>query len=133
MQKEDKETVLVAVGTTQFEDLIKAVDTEEFGKVLLEKGYTKLLIQFGPKGQYVPHRLEELCSSHSDFKDKLNVESFRITPNFEQVLKSASLVISHAGNHALRNMFCTFLCFFQRFWHYPGRVAVIEAHDYCCK
>lgn len=38
-------SVFVTVGTTKFDALIAAVDTEAVGKALLAKGYTELIMQ----------------------------------------------------------------------------------------
>lgn len=39
--------ILVTVGTTKFDNLIKAVDTEEFHEAALKLGYTYMYIQYG--------------------------------------------------------------------------------------
>ena len=49
-------TVFVTVGTTCFDALVKAVDTQEFKKELSARGYTHLLIQMG-RGSYFPKKV----------------------------------------------------------------------------
>lgn len=51
-----KKTVFVTVGTTSFDTLVKAVDTEQVKAELLGKGYTNLLIQMG-RGSYIPSKV----------------------------------------------------------------------------
>ena len=57
-------TVFVTVGTTHFDELIRAVDSMEFAQALLLRGYSSLIIQAGsgssltPEGRgYRPHIL----------------------------------------------------------------------------
>lgn len=40
-------TVLVTVGSTKFDELIKAVDNERVADALVAKGYDKLILQVG--------------------------------------------------------------------------------------
>lgn len=49
-------TVFVTVGTTCFDALVKAVDTQEFKSELSARGYTQLLIQMG-RGSYIPTKV----------------------------------------------------------------------------
>lgn len=49
-------TVFVTVGTTSFDALVSAVDTENFKKELYARGYTHLLIQMG-RGSYIPQKV----------------------------------------------------------------------------
>jgi beta-1,4-N-acetylglucosaminyltransferase len=59
MADTERRTVLVTVGTTCFDALVKAVDSPEMKEALLEKGYTDLLIQMG-RGTYVPSKVSGL-------------------------------------------------------------------------
>ena len=106
MSKEsERRSVLVVVGTTKFEDLIKAVSEKRFQKVpehlkpfktslipqlLFSKGYTHLSIQVG-HGEYTP--------DDSDNDGGLMVEWFRFKPTLADDMSAASLIISHGGNH----------------------------------
>lgn len=56
---ESRRTVFVTVGTTSFDSLIKAVDTQEVKDQLSRKGYTHLLIQMG-RGVYIPTKVIEI-------------------------------------------------------------------------
>lgn len=65
--KNSKRVVFVTVGTTLFDALVRAVDTQEVRQELYAKGYTHLLIQIG-RGSYIPARVFEfwLCY-HTNF------------------------------------------------------------------
>ncbi|KAL9235059.1 hypothetical protein vseg_009858 [Gypsophila vaccaria] len=88
-----KRVVFVTVGTTLFDALVRAVDTPEVKKELYAKGYTHLLIQIG-RGSYVPSR-----STGED--GSIAVDYFTFSTSIADSLKSASLVISHAGSGSI--------------------------------
>ncbi|GAB2228941.1 hypothetical protein Droror1_Dr00023075 [Drosera rotundifolia] len=88
-----KRIVFVTVGTTLFDALVREVDTPEVKKELYAKGYTHLLIQIG-RGSYIPSR-----SSGED--GSLAVDYFTFSSSIADSLKSASLVISHAGSGSI--------------------------------
>ena len=46
---------MIAVGSTQFEELIEAIDCPKFYEILINVGITGLLVQTG-KGSYLPSR-----------------------------------------------------------------------------
>lgn len=52
----EKRVVFVTVGTTCFDALVKAVDTQDVKNELFKKGYTDILIQMG-RGSYIPARV----------------------------------------------------------------------------
>ncbi|KAK2984076.1 hypothetical protein RJ640_028540 [Escallonia rubra] len=86
-------TVFVTVGTTSFDTLVRAVDTREVKEELSKKGYTHLLIQMG-RGSYIPHK-----STGED--GSLTVDYFTFSSSIADNLRSASLVISHAGSGSI--------------------------------
>lgn len=51
-----KKVVFVTVGTTCFDSLVRAVDTQEVREALFKKGYTHLVIQMG-RGTYIPTKV----------------------------------------------------------------------------
>lgn len=51
-----KKVAFVTVGTTCFDSLVNAVDTNEVKEALFRKGYTHLLIQMG-RGSYIPTKV----------------------------------------------------------------------------
>ncbi|KAA8536889.1 hypothetical protein F0562_029367 [Nyssa sinensis] len=85
--------VFVTVGTTCFDTLVRAVDTKEVKEALSLKGYTHLLIQMG-RGSYVPTK-----SNGED--GSLVVDYFTFSSSIADSLRSASLVISHAGSGSI--------------------------------
>ncbi|XP_045818430.1 UDP-N-acetylglucosamine transferase subunit ALG13 homolog [Trifolium pratense] len=87
-----RRVVFVTVGTTSFDALVKAVDSENVKKELLVKGYTHLLIQMG-RGSYVPTK--------SEGDGSLVVDYFTFSSSIADHLRSASLVISHAGSGSI--------------------------------
>ncbi|KAK9691869.1 hypothetical protein RND81_09G225500 [Saponaria officinalis] len=88
-----KRVVFVTVGTTLFDALVRSVDTPEVKQELYAKGYTHLLIQIG-RGSYIPSR-----STGED--GSLAVDYFTFSSSIADSLKSASLVISHAGSGSI--------------------------------
>ncbi|KAL5716643.1 N-acetylglucosaminyldiphosphodolichol N-acetylglucosaminyltransferase [Ranunculus cassubicifolius] len=85
-------SVFVTVGTTSFDALVKTVDTQEVKEKLYSKGYTRLLIQMG-RGSFIPTKSGE----HGG----LVVDYFTFSSSIADYLKSASLVISHAGSGSI--------------------------------
>ncbi|KAK9078924.1 hypothetical protein SSX86_002983 [Deinandra increscens subsp. villosa] len=90
---ESKRTVFVTVGTTSFDSLVRTVDSDQVKEALLEKGYTHLVIQMG-RGSYIPKK-----SSGED--GSLVVDYFTFSSSIADYLRSASLVISHAGSGSI--------------------------------
>lgn len=89
-------SVLVTVGSTKFDDLIKAVDSHTFAQALLGFGFTTLIIQ---KGSGVGLRNLLRHNQKEGVTDTgLAVECFDFKPSMQQRLKQAALVISHAGS-----------------------------------
>ena len=52
-----KRMVFVTVGTTSFDALVRAIDTNEVKEELCRRGYTHLLIQIG-RGKYTPSKVK---------------------------------------------------------------------------
>ncbi|KVI10649.1 Glycosyl transferase, family 28, C-terminal, partial [Cynara cardunculus var. scolymus] len=90
---ESKRIVFVTVGTTSFDSLVRTVDTDQVKKELSKKGYTHLIIQMG-RGSYIPNK-----SSGED--GSLVVDYFTFSSSIADYLRSASLVISHAGSGSI--------------------------------
>ncbi|XAR52342.1 N-acetylglucosaminyldiphosphodolichol N-acetylglucosaminyltransferase [Bertholletia excelsa] len=85
--------VFVTVGTTCFDALVRALDSPEVKRELFKKGYTHLLIQIG-RGSYIPTKTngEDGCVA---------VDYFTFSSSIAERLRSASLVISHAGSGSI--------------------------------
>ncbi|CDP15543.1 unnamed protein product [Coffea canephora] len=88
-----RRTVFVTVGTTCFDSLVRAVDTQEVKEELFKKGYTHLLIQMG-RGSYIP-------AKSTGENGSLEVDCFTFSSSITDYLRSASLVISHAGSGSI--------------------------------
>ncbi|XVF31299.1 hypothetical protein REPUB_Repub16aG0134000 [Reevesia pubescens] len=88
-----KRVVFVTVGTTCFDALVKMVDSQEVKDELFRRGFTHLLIQIG-RGSYLPTK-----SSGDD--GCLDVDYFTFSSSIADYLRSASLVISHAGSGSI--------------------------------
>ncbi|CAL5378958.1 unnamed protein product [Camellia sinensis] len=85
--------IFVTVGTTRFDALVRVVDTPEVRQELFNKGYTHLLIQMG-RGSYIP-------TKSSGEGGCLAVDYFTFSSSIADNLRSASLVISHAGSGSI--------------------------------
>ena len=91
----------VTVGSTQFDALVDMVLGSEVVKVLQEYKFTRLVIQAGKS----PIHLESATVSISDNGTEmwkvnvkgLDAEIWRFKPSLETDLRSADLVICHAG------------------------------------
>ena len=81
--------ILITVGTTKFENLIKAIDNEQFYEMLIKNGFTKIIIQKGC-GEYIP-------KNYKNYENKIKIQISEILNNFENIIKSSELIISHAG------------------------------------
>ena len=80
--------MFVTVGTTSFDALIEALDSERTVKVLEQRGFTELTLQIG-RGTYAPTTLR----TRGAFK----VRVVEYLPSIEREIARAGLVISHAG------------------------------------
>ncbi|CAH9080997.1 unnamed protein product [Cuscuta epithymum] len=85
----NKKVVFVTVGTTSFDALVTAVDTPQVKNELFKKGYTDIIVQMG-RGNYVPVKSAKENGSPA-------MDCFTFSSSIAEYLKSASLVISHAG------------------------------------
>lgn len=86
-------TAIVTVGSTRFDDLIRAIDDSDFLSVLRHLNISKLKVQRGA-GQY---RLSNLGSEGQPRDGELQVEVVDYVPDLPSQLQRAALVISHAG------------------------------------
>lgn len=101
MKKKKKKSVFVTVGTTSFDALVEAMDSEELIQTLIERGYDSLTIQRG-RGTYVPKHIvtstsSERSSAPTPWRTFFKVQVVEFLPSLDAILKEASLVISHAG------------------------------------
>ncbi|KAF5175310.1 glycosyltransferase family protein [Thalictrum thalictroides] len=85
-------TVFVTVGTTSFDELVKAIDTREVKEELSRKGYTHILIQMG-RGCFIPTKIfgyqgaanqygiPQFCKKHKQYVSGVFYYSY-IIPQF---------------------------------------------------
>ncbi len=85
----EKKTCFVTVGTTKFEALIEAMDSDPVLEALESRGFSRVLVQFG-NGIYEPFAKKQRNTS-------LSLEAYRFKPSLQTDMKEASLVITHAG------------------------------------
>ena len=81
--------ILITVGTTKFENLIKAIDRDNFYNMIIKNGFTKIIIQKG-YGEYIPE-------NYKKFENKIKIQISEILNNFENIIKSSEIIISHGG------------------------------------
>mmetsp|Transcript_16906 Transcript_16906/g.69026 ORF Transcript_16906/g.69026 Transcript_16906/m.69026 type:complete len:165 (-) Transcript_16906:2336-2830(-) len=77
----------VTVGSTQFDELIMAVDDEGVQKALRGIGVNELTVQYG-RGRY------RMTTGRGNV---LNVEAYDFKPSLHDDMIAADLIISHAG------------------------------------
>ncbi|KAF3437257.1 hypothetical protein FNV43_RR20010 [Rhamnella rubrinervis] len=88
-----KKLVFVTVGTTCFDALVRAMDAQTVKQELVRRGYTHLLIQMG-RGSYFP-------TKSGGGNGSIAVDYFTFSSSIADLLRSASLVISHAGSGSI--------------------------------
>uniref|UniRef100_A0AC34FGX0 N-acetylglucosaminyldiphosphodolichol N-acetylglucosaminyltransferase n=1 Tax=Panagrolaimus sp. ES5 TaxID=591445 RepID=A0AC34FGX0_9BILA len=91
----------VTVGSTQFDDLVQAILSLEVKKMLKKVGIEKLVIQCGAGKvicSLVPEGLkDEDQGCFVDDECGLKIEFFRYKKSIHENMKSATLIIGHAG------------------------------------
>eukprot|EP00736_Rhodelphis_marinus_P008058 Rmarinus@m.21107 len=87
--------VFVTVGTTQFDDLIRTIDTLEFAELMRKRGYDAIRIQIG-RGVYEPTRVL-MNPSAMTATGAMECDFYRFKPSLDKDIRQADLVISHAG------------------------------------
>jgi beta-1,4-N-acetylglucosaminyltransferase len=89
----ERKTVLVTVGTTLFESLVAAVLDEAALKWMRTTGYTHLVVQYG-KGVRPDIEAQLQYIDKSTIPD---IELYDFKPSLMDDMKSADLVVCHAG------------------------------------
>ena len=91
-------TLLVTVGTTEFDELIKAVDTLEIFHWLISENITQVTFQIG-KGFYEPCILNKLSKDINNNNNNYNIiiNWFRFTPNLSLYIDQSTIIFSHGG------------------------------------
>jgi beta-1,4-N-acetylglucosaminyltransferase len=89
MSAAGEKTVFITVGTTEFDELIRVIDTPQFLETVIACGFARLVIQHG-RGDYIPTLLDG-----SD--PQLSIEMYRFKPTLDEDMARADLIISHCG------------------------------------
>ncbi|KAF5839569.1 glycosyl transferase [Dunaliella salina] len=89
---------LVTVGTTKFEELVRAVDSPAFAEVLQKHGFQELVIQTGT-GRYLPRKL--VPHGQQAHVQGLLVRHLNFTSSLTELMSSCCLIISHAGSGSI--------------------------------
>jgi len=92
-RENDGGQVLVTVGTTLFDSLVKVASSQPCRQLLADLGYSSLVIQLG-RGTFKP---EESDGDGGGLK----VRYFDFTSNLSDDIAASSLVISHAGSGSI--------------------------------
>jgi len=88
-ENKEKDYVLITVGTTLFEELIRAIDNIAFADCLKSLGYRGLHIQYGSSNPPVKIQNAET--------DTFTCESYPYKEDLSAEISGSSLVIGHAG------------------------------------
>ena len=83
--------IFITVGTTEFDELIYAIDNDSFLKMVNTLKCKRLIIQIG-RGTYSPKYLMENCKQIG-----IEVEVYNFKPNLQSDMTSSNLIISHCG------------------------------------
>lgn len=84
--------VFVTVGTTQFKDLIAAVQSDEILSILQSYNCKHLIIQYGSSQQIETSTRERILQKYS-----IKLDCYDYKPNILSDIDASDLVISHAG------------------------------------
>jgi len=86
--------VLVTVGSTKFEKLVDVMVSYDMLQELLRQGYDQVTVQFG-RGR--PPVVSAKHENESSQTGGIRVESYDFKPTLAEDMRSAALIISHAG------------------------------------
>ena len=97
----------MTVGTTDFDEMIEALDSADFVSFIEACGCKRVVFQIG-RGKYEPKYLIKASSETAATgvggkmgqgvgKASFEFEFFRYAPSLHDYMESASLIISHAG------------------------------------
>lgn len=85
-------TIFITVGTTEFDTLIKIIDSRSFINIIKQCNCTKLIIQIG-RGQYIP--VIHLPTLYID--NNIEFEYYKFKSTLYDDMNQADLIISHCG------------------------------------
>ncbi|XP_065884909.1 UDP-N-acetylglucosamine transferase subunit ALG13-like [Dysidea avara] len=87
METNEERSIFVTVGTTRFDELVKAVASEQFIKLAISKGYNKMVVQAG-KSTFIPEVVNNT---------QFHTEVYQYKDTLKHDMQEASLIISHGG------------------------------------
>ncbi|KAI0306644.1 glycosyl transferase, partial [Multifurca ochricompacta] len=87
--------VLVTVGSTKFDALVKAALSQPVLNVLVQKGYSDIVIQCGSSHVNEFGSLDVEGDVH---RHGLKIKVWRFKPSLDEEYDAADLVIGHAGS-----------------------------------
>ncbi|VDD91093.1 unnamed protein product [Enterobius vermicularis] len=85
----------VTVGTTQFDELVQAVLSEESCRALKNLGITEVVAQCG-RGSYLPPGFQKKDGSSKELNG-LNVILYKYKNQIQSDMENSQLIIGHAG------------------------------------
>lgn len=97
----------VTVGTTQFDELVQAVLSEESCRALKNLGITEVVAQCG-RGSYLPPGFQKKDGSSKELNG-LNVILYKYKNQIQSDMENSQLIIGHAGWSFLLINFSSFL------------------------
>jgi len=91
MSSSSSRSVFLTVGTTEFDELVSAIDTCEFVQALCAFGCVRLSVQIG-RGAVEPKVLAQECATRG-----VSYSCFRFKDSLTDEMQRADLIISHCG------------------------------------
>jgi beta-1,4-N-acetylglucosaminyltransferase len=88
--------LLVTVGTTEFDDLIRALDCEAFVSYVQAQSFTDVVFQIG-RGEYEPGSKCLGVPGRAQSAPGFGFSWFRFIPNLSKLVSDSHTVISHCG------------------------------------
>lgn len=95
----------ITVGSTKFDALVQAAESEEILNALRNKGYTNVIIQCGNSAFKLGNNLAREQTRYVELHG-VELEIWRFKPTLQDAFEGADLIISHAG--ADRSLYPTF-------------------------
>ena len=90
----EKKVAFITVGTTEFDQLIEAIDNNDFLTCLRRNGFSQLKVQIG-RGTYKPRLLGRDGDGDRDIDIVTTV--FRFKDDLADEISSSDMIISHCG------------------------------------
>lgn len=84
--------IFITVGTTDFDELMKAISTDIFVSTIEDLNCAKLTIQIG-RGSFEPKDLVKKF----DKRGKVNCSYYRFKPSLDDDMRQSDLIITHCG------------------------------------